>query len=216
MGCQLPDPSHSNAPRSFVCGINRCRILVEEDAEEQSYIQHVITVHAGLPILSPPSFRCQMDICNDVVLPVERDNSCLIFHLMFEHDYLRTEDDTTCRWWDYGLTSTAASTSRHRPAASTLHPAQDPQRADIRLIERCLWQGGDHDILAHVVNSHLNFVDLCSKCGYGPFSRKSSRDRHESGCQGRVPARCRDCLREFPSIVSLGGHAELGLCRPMP
>jgi hypothetical protein len=206
-------PSHSNAPRSFVCGINHCRVLVEQDADEQSYIQHVMIVHAGLPILSLPSFRCQMDICNDVVLPLERDRSCLIFHLMYDHNYLMTEDDTMCRWWDYGSTSTSSSTSRQRSATPSLHRAQNP---DIRVMERCSWRGGGLSLLAHVVNSHLNFVDLCSKCGYGPFSRKSSRDRHESGCQGRVPARCRDCLREFPSIVALGGHAELGLCRPMP
>jgi hypothetical protein len=216
MGYTLPHPSHSNAPRSFVCGINRCRMLIEEDADTQSYIQHITTAHAGLPILSSPSVRCQMDTCNDVVLPVERDNSCLIFHLMYEHEYLTTEEDTSCRWWDYGLTSASASTSRHRLTTPSLHHAQDPQRADLRAIQRCPWRGGDHQILSHVISSHLNFVDLCSRCGYGPFSRKSSRDRHESGCQGRVPARCRDCLREFPSIVALGGHAELGLCRPMP
>jgi hypothetical protein len=77
------------------------------------------------------------------------------------------------------------------------------------------WRGQGTHLLDHIVNAHLGFVDLCSKCGSGPFSRKSSLDRHQLSCQGRVPARCRDCLRVFPSIIALGGHAELGLCRPM-
>jgi hypothetical protein len=163
------------------------------------------------PSLSDPSMSCGIDGCV-ATLPVERDRASLAFHLLFEHGYLLGDVQTVCRWQAGGGKSSSSTSNFKLKSTSNAHSLVGLQPNGI--VQPCQWHGKGAKLLDHIVNSHLNFVDLCSKCGSGPFSRKSSLDRHEVGCQGRVPARCRDCLREFPSIVALGGHAELGLCWP--
>jgi hypothetical protein len=159
-----------------------------------------------LPVLSDPSVKCGIYGCN-ATLPVERERESLAYHLIFYHGYLLGDFQIACGWKDGGGKSLLLSSNFNIDLSTGLQPnATAPP---------CQWNGKGINLLDHIVNSHLNFVDLCSKCGSGPFSRKSSLDRHKLSCQGRVPARCRDCLREFPSIIALGGHAELGLCRPM-
>jgi hypothetical protein len=72
------------------------------------------------------------------------------------------------------------------------------------------WHGTD--IVKHVINSHMNFRDVCHQCGDAGFANTFSLNRHISRCAGRTPARCRWCLTEFSSAAALGGHVELGLC----
>jgi hypothetical protein len=181
--------------------------------DSQGYQQPYLTpATSTLPALSEPSVKCGIDECA-ATLPVERNRASLAYHLLFPHGYFLGDVETVCRWKDVGGKPLPSTSNLNLNSTSYAHPLADLQVNGT--VQPCQWHGKGDSLLDHVVNSHLGFVDLCSKCGSGPFSRKSSRDRHESSCQGRVPARCRDCLREFPSIIALGGHAELGLCQPM-
>jgi hypothetical protein len=147
-------------------------------------------------ISSVTILECQILGCTDWLVPIGRGYTALAAHLAHEHGYqLGTE--YTCWWNGCQCFELPGCSENHRPR--NIHP----------------WRG--RDMLNHILNAHLDFVYVCSKCGTGPFSQKSSCDRHEASCRrGRVPARCRSCLQVFPSIITLGAHAESGLCRLAP
>jgi hypothetical protein len=204
--------NHVPHPMPFVlCGFNGCNALIAADTRHDSYLHHLLAVHAGLSpfLLSSPSMTCKIDACT-ATLPIERNYAWLGIHLVYGHGYLLDNGDgnveTTCRWRDCGTKLTLLT----GPNASS-----NPTGYSQPLIVAQPWQGRSSDLLDHITAVHLSFADLCSTCGSGPFSRRSSKLRHEAMCKGRVPARCKVCLREFPSIIALGGHAELGLCWPL-
>lgn len=76
------------------------------------------------------------------------------------------------------------------------------------------WHG--NNIIEHICKDHLDFQDVCYKCGETGFKNAFSYNRHIRNCAGRTPSRCRVCLQEYPSKVALGGHMELGLCTGPP
>jgi hypothetical protein len=145
------------------------------------------------PIIPPPYLVCQIAGCNAPLVFIDRDFAALAFHLIFEHGYL-PGIEYTCGW--NGCQCSKSPGCREDHQTGNLHS----------------WRG--LNMLDHVVKAHLDFVDVCSKCGTGPFSRKSSRDRHEASCRrGLVQARFRSCLQVFSSIIMLGAHGGFGQCR---
>jgi hypothetical protein len=79
----------------------------------------------------------------------------------------------------------------------------------------CRWSGcicSRQDIVEHIWQAHLNFQDVCGKCGDVSCTRKSSFQRHTRRCISRKPARCKGCCHFFRSTIALAGHIELGQC----
>jgi hypothetical protein len=79
----------------------------------------------------------------------------------------------------------------------------------------CRWSGcmcTRQDIVEHVWQAHLDFQDVCGKCGDAGWNRRSSFQRHTRKCIGRKPARCKGCCHFFRSTIALAGHIELGQC----
>jgi hypothetical protein len=175
------------SPPSIVCGVNGCTTTIARDFWSYAFLRHLLLEHVGLPsfLLHAPSMTCQIDACGATIL-LDRDHEWMSIHLVRDHGYV-------------------------------LDDRQGNGQTSCRWIigAPCLWQGQSSRFLNHIAECHLGFVLLCSLCGGKSFSRLSSQRRHENRCPGRVPARCRTCLKVFPSISALGGHAELGLCWPM-
>jgi hypothetical protein len=188
--------SYTPVVQSVVCGINGCTTAVVQDFWSFDLLRHILIDHVGLPsfLLSAPSVTCNINTCG-ATIPVERDHRALSVHLEIYHGYVpgdgQGDGTTICRW----IVSEQPSQSLGVP---------------------CTWQGQSSSVLDHVVTSHLGFVDLCSACGEGPFSGKFAQKRHKTTCKGRIPGRCRKCLRRFSSRSALGGHVELNLCWPPP
>jgi hypothetical protein len=140
-------------------------------------------------------WSCTLSGCAAFV-PLDVDGTHLCAHLL-EHGYQLGRHLTSCG------------------CIGCLCPKQGPNGT------QCAGRAPGHawhgtNMVKHVVQQHLNFEDVCPKCGNGGFANTYSYNRHVYQCPGRTLARCRVCLVEFPSIVALGGHRELGLCMGGP
>jgi hypothetical protein len=138
----------------------------------------------------PPSVRCMIDNCGQAVT-VNKD--ILREHLSTIHEYPASHrsHSVACRW--SGCICTRPRTCR------------SPNL------------GGNHgvhveDVTEHIWTTHLNFQDVCGKCGDARWVPGFSLQRHMNGCGGRKPARCKGCCQIFKSTVAFTGHLELGLC----
>jgi hypothetical protein len=145
------------------------------------------------PVPEVPSLsvvRCMIDNCRH---DIEVDKVILRTHLTNVHGYPAPHRSRSvlCRW--SGCICTRPSTCRS-PNLGVGHGVH---------IE---------DITEHIWTTHLNFQDVCSKCGDARWVHGFSLQRHMSGCAGRKPARCKGCRIVFKSTVALAGHMELGLC----
>jgi hypothetical protein len=139
---------------------------------------------------SPPGVRCMVDNCGQ---DVAVDKTVLRQHLTAAHGYPAPyrSHNVLCRW--LGCICTRPSTCRNLglPSGHGVHI---------------------QDIVEHVWSAHLNFQDVCDKCGDARWAPGFSFQRHTSGCVGRKPARCKRCRQIFRSTVALAGHVELGQC----
>jgi hypothetical protein len=141
-------------------------------------------------VLSPPVVRCMIDSCGQHITV---DKDILRQHLTTTHGYPAPQRSRSvlCRWADCHCTRPSTCRSVDLEPGHGVH------------IE---------DITEHVWIAHLNFQDVCGKCGNARWVHGFSLQRHENGCGGRKPARCKGCRRIFRSTVALAGHVELGLC----
>jgi hypothetical protein len=139
---------------------------------------------------SPPTVRCMVDSCGQQIAV---DKTVLRQHLTAAHRYTTPNRSrrVLCRW--SGCLCTRPSTCRS-PSLGTDH--------------------GVHikDIVEHVWHDHLNFQDVCGKCGDARWARGFSFQRHTSVCGGRKAARCVGCCQLFRSTIALAVHVELGEC----
>jgi hypothetical protein len=144
--------------------------------------------------ISPPVVRCMVDNCGKDIA-VSKD--ALHQHLTATHNYPapHRSRSVVCRW--SGCLCTRPSTCRSLNLG-TGHGVH---------IE---------DITEHVWTAHLNFQDICQKCGDARWVHGFSLQRHMNGCGGRKQARCKWCHQIFRSTVALAGHVELGLCEAAP
>jgi hypothetical protein len=139
---------------------------------------------------SPPIVRCMIDNCGHNIAV---DKTVLRQHLAIAHGYATPHRSRSvlCRW--SGCLCTRPSTCRSR-TLGTGH--------------------GVHikDMVEHVWHDHLNFQNVCGKCGDARWARGFSFQRHTSVCGGRKPARCVGCCQLFRSTIALAVHVELGEC----
>jgi hypothetical protein len=140
------------------------------------------------------TWRCTIAGCNAVV-----DVGLVYLHLCIIHDYPFdcAIVETTCLC--AGCRCSKQAPGRNGcPGRGVNHP----------------WHG--KDIISHIWKTHLDFRDVCHKCGEAGFTNTFTYNRHADSCAGRTPSRCRICWVEFPSKVALGGHVELGQCLGPP
>jgi hypothetical protein len=139
---------------------------------------------------TPPVVRCRIDSCEQHITV---DKDVLRQHLTTTHRYPAPHRSRSvlCRWADCRCT---------RP--STCHSVDLEPGHGVHI----------EDITEHVWTSHLNFQNICGKCGDARWVHGFSLQRHTLGCAGRKPARCVGCRRIFRSTVALAGHVELGQC----
>jgi hypothetical protein len=79
---------------------------------------------------------------------------------------------------------------------------------------RHAWHG--QNIIRHIFDHHLDFEDVCPKCGRGKFANSFSFNRHvDFSCRGRSVARCTICWNLFPSETALSYHSEFDHCTPL-
>jgi hypothetical protein len=143
-------------------------------------------------IFSPtfPTVQCQIDNCAQNI-PLLR--SSIRQHLIFIHGYETHQHGAgaDCRWEGCRCTK---KTCRRRGLSHGVHV---------------------EDITGHVWNSHLNFHEVCPRCGHARWVHPYARSRHEAKCMGTKPARCKACLVEFPSILALECHFMMQQCVPV-
>jgi hypothetical protein len=146
---------------------------------------NIDTIH--IPSVNEPTVRCRIDDCMHNIPLVK---SSIRQHLLAVHSYEAYRHGTSvhCRWEDCRCTKTRCS---NRDLGHSVHA---------------------QDITEHVWHAHLNFHEICSKCGDARWVHPYARSRHESKCTGPKPARCKRCLIEFPSIVALEAHIMLYQC----
>jgi hypothetical protein len=138
----------------------------------------------------PPFVRCMIDNCDqDIVV----DKAILREHLTTTHKYPapRRSHSVICGW---GVCSCTRPSTCRTPNLGVGHGVHT------------------EDITEHVWAAHLNFQDVCWKCGDARWARGYSLQRHINGCGGRKEARCNGCRQMFKSTVALAGHVELGQC----
>jgi hypothetical protein len=138
------------------------------------------------PSSSVPTMRCKVDHCEQKVPMIKAQ---IRRHLCAAHGYqaYKRLASVDCRW------------------------------EDCRCKARCSDRTPGHcahvdDITEHVWNTHLNFYEFCSLCGDARWAQPFARRRHEAKCTGPRPARCKNCLIEFPSIVALEVHRMWSEC----
>jgi hypothetical protein len=178
--------SYVSAPQTspVVCGIDDCNTSFAQERWSNDFVPHLLMDHVGLAAFL---LRGPSVTCN-----IDACGATIL--LDREHEWMSAHLVS-----DHGYVLDGNRQTICRWIIA--HP--------------CSWHGRGSRFLDHVVESHLGFVYSCSVCGVGPFASDFSQQRHEnSACRGRIPARCQTCLKEFPSISALGGHAELGLCWP--
>jgi hypothetical protein len=139
---------------------------------------------------TPPVVRCRIDSC-DQHITVDKD--VLRQHLTATHGYPAPQRSRSvlCRWAECRCTRPSTCRSGDLEPGHGVH------------IE---------DVTEHIWTSHLNFQNICSKCGDARWVHGFSLQRHTLACAGRKPARCVGCCRIFRSTVALAGHVELGQC----
>jgi hypothetical protein len=139
---------------------------------------------------TPPVVRCMIDSCGQHITV---DKDVLRQHLTTTHGYPAPQRSRSvlCRWADCRCTRPSTCRSVDLEPGHGVH------------IE---------DVTEHVWTSHLNFQNICGKCGDARWVHGFSLQRHTLGCVGRKPARCVGCRRIFRSTVALAGHVELGQC----
>jgi hypothetical protein len=142
---------------------------------------------------APPVVRCEMDACR-AVIPISK--TALRKHLTIAQGYptQHRSHSVVCRWANCLCTRPSSCRTLNLPLDHGVH--------------------GVHveDITEHIWAAHLNFQDVCSKCGDARWARGFSFQRHTIGCAGRKPARCKECRQIFRSTIALAGHIELGQC----
>jgi hypothetical protein len=144
-----------------------------------------------------PTFRCEMPDCGaDVAV----DKKALLIHLLTVHDYppTRRGQSVYCLW--------PGCFCKKQGADGTRCKGRDPGH-----------MSHAEDIVEHIWDAHLDFQDVCPKCGDAGWTHAFSKGRHEKACDGkRQPARCRACRVVFRSTVAFAGHLELELCPGSP
>jgi hypothetical protein len=143
-----------------------------------------------VPATTVPTARCKVDGCEQNI-PLSKP--CIRQHLIFAHGYEAYQRGASadCRWEGCCCTK-----------------------------KTCIRRGLVHgvhveDITEHVWHSHLNFHEVCSRCGEARWVHPYARSRHESKCTGPRPARCKACLIEFSSAVALECHIMWQQCVPV-
>jgi hypothetical protein len=139
---------------------------------------------------SPPFVRCMVDNCDQ---DIAVDKAILHQHLTSAHGYpaLHRSRSVLCRWSGCVCTRPSSCRSLNLGAGHGVH------------IE---------GITDHIWTAHLNFQDVCGKCGDARWVHGFSLQRHMNTCGGRKQARCKGCRQMFRSTVALAGHIELGQC----
>jgi hypothetical protein len=139
---------------------------------------------------SPPVVRCMIDNCGE---EIAIDKAVLHQHFSSTHGYPAPQRSRSvlCRWADCRCTRPRTCRSVGLGTGHGVHIK---------------------DIVEHVWHDHLNFQDVCDKCGDARWARGFSFRRHTSVCGGRKPARCVGCYQLFQSTIALAVHVELGEC----
>jgi hypothetical protein len=138
----------------------------------------------------PPVVRCMVDNCGQ---DIAVDKNVLREHLTTIHGYPapHRSHSVICGW---GVCLCTRPSTCRFPNLGVGHAFHT------------------EDITEHVWAAHLNFQDVCWKCGDARWAKGFSLQRHVSGCGGRKQARCKGCCHMFRSTAALVGHVELGQC----
>jgi hypothetical protein len=138
---------------------------------------------------SIPTIPCKIDRCMQEI-PIRK--ALIRQHLLTAHGYQAYHHHVSvdCRWEDCRCKSNCGD----RAPGHCAHV---------------------EDITEHVWNIHLSFYEVCSHCGEARWTLPFARRRHEAKCQGPRPARCKNCLIEFPSVVALEVHRMWLECVPI-